>query len=295
MFPSVTARSGYAARTSLHHAFVAYYRRNGHAHASQLIRDRFKLAQENGLSLEELASLELSTLFAALHNSILAAFWVVYHVYADKQLLRDLRKELGVQVRDKSDKVEKGEAAGEESKSDDEKNKDQATPLLTSLIKETLRVHSASATTRYVTTDTTLSSIPSPLSTEKEGYLLKSGSLVVIPTEHVHNNPSIWGADATTFNPYRFHKHTTGVKIDGSRISSAAFRAFGAGTHICPGRFLAGMGVESLVKILVKGWELDAVSGDWELGMGVANDVSEGVRPPDGDIEVCFRRRGDVI
>lgn len=153
-------------------------------------------------------------------------------------------------------------------------------------------MHSAAATTRYVTTDTTLSSIPSSSSTaDDKGYLLKSGSLVVIPTEPVHADPAAWGSDATAFDPYRFEKHPLGIKTDGSRVSGAAFRGFGGGAHICPGRFLALKGVEDVVSILLRGWELYPVRGGWELGKGVADDVTEAIRPPDGDIEVWFRRR----
>lgn len=248
--------------------------------------------------MEDTASLELSTLFAALSNTVLAAFWAVYHVYSDRQLLLDLTKELGVQVQDGKTEFGKDGAAGEEAEQEKKRekekgNKDEATPLLSSLVKETIRVHAAAATTRYVTADTTLSSIPSSsFASDDKGYLLKSGSLVVIPTEPVHADPAAWGPDAAAFDPYRFEKQPIGVKTDGSRVNGAAFRGFGGGAHICPGRFLASKGVEDVVSILLRGWELDVVRGDWEVGRGVADDVTEAIRPPDGDIEVWFRRRG---
>ena len=43
--------------------------------------------------------------------------------------------------------------------------------------------------------------------------------------------------------------------------------------------------------MLVRDWDIKPVEGRWAIGRGVADDVSDAVRPPDGDIEVWATRR----
>ena len=107
-----------------------------------------------------------------------------------------------------------------------EEQGDSRNPTLTSIVKETIRVHTGGATTRYVAKDTTLSSLSSsPLYKSRE-YLLKRGSIVVIPTEPIHADTSLWGLDADQFDPYRFYKHANGIKKDGARVRYVDYWAF---------------------------------------------------------------------
>ena len=157
-----------------------------------------------------MAALELSTLFAAVSNSVLATFWAIYHVYSSQSLLEELRQDLGNQS--EREKTVQGEVDGKGG---------SRSSIFTSMVKETIRVHTGGVTTRYVAEDTTLSSVSS---SDRE-YLLKRGSLLVIPTEPIHANTSLWGLDAEQFNPYRFCKHTNGIKEDGTRVRYVVFQA----------------------------------------------------------------------
>ena len=67
-------------------------------------------------------------------------------------------------------------------------------PLLASLVKETLRIHSANASGRVVLKNTML-----------EGqYLLKKDSMLLMPSAELHNNASVWGTSFKEFDPRRF-------------------------------------------------------------------------------------------
>ena len=215
MFPNLTARHAHAARSVIVSAFANYYRCNGQAQASQLIQDRFKLAREHEISIEDIAALEIGTLVAALNNSILATFWAIYHVYLSPKLLEDLRQELGAQTK-------REHTVGEER----EEQGDSRNPTLTSIVKETIRVHTGGATTRYVAKDTTLFSLSSSSIYRSREYLLKRGSIVVIPTEPIHADTSLWGLDADQFDPYRFYKHANGIKQDGARVRYVDYWTF---------------------------------------------------------------------
>lgn len=165
------------------------------------------LARGHGMSIDDIAALEIGTLFAALSNSILAAFWAIYHVYSSANLLGELRQEVCSQTKGK--KILQG---------DGEEKGDSRTSLLASIVKESIRLHTGGATTRYATRDTTLSSLSSSSAYQHREYLLKRGSFVVIPTETLHASTSLWGLSAEQFDPYRFCKHTNGIKEDGTRV-----------------------------------------------------------------------------
>ena len=67
-------------------------------------------------------------------------------------------------------------------------------PLLASLVQETLRIHSANASRRVVLKDTML-----------EGqYLLKKDLSLLMPSDELHNNASVWGTSFKEFDPRHF-------------------------------------------------------------------------------------------
>lgn len=113
-----------------------------------------------------------------------------------------------------------------------------------------------------------------------------------MPAEPIHTDPEIWGEDAKMFNPYRFLKHTNGLKADGSKVHPAAFRGFGSGATICPGRYLALMEIGSVVAMFVERFEVEPIDGRWEVESGKVDDViSNAIRPPEGDVEVLVTER----
>ena len=264
IIPTLIASKGLRGRATCAKAFADYYRTGGYAKTQQLVRDRFDMCRAQGLSMEEIGYLEVTTLWAIVANSVPTALWACYHVFSDPNLLASCWAEIAAT----------GLAPALASQ--------QGCPLLQSAVKEALRLHCAGANERYVKTDT-------PLLHDK--YLLKKGGLVMMPIELLHADTEIWGPDAQDFNPYRFYKHSSGMKSDGSRVSGAAFRAFGSGTTICPGRHLALRETTSLVAMLVAGFDISPLGGQWEVRSGRVNDMDHNIRPPGNVIEIAVTRR----
>ncbi|KAI4110976.1 MAG: hypothetical protein LQ339_000978 [Xanthoria mediterranea] len=94
IFPALTARSAHRARLRLAHVFARYYATDGQAKAMQIVRDRYDVCVSHDLTIEDIAFIELSTLYAAIVNLTTAAIWTVVHIFEDDELLAAVRKEL---------------------------------------------------------------------------------------------------------------------------------------------------------------------------------------------------------
>lgn len=102
-------------------------------------------------------------------------------------------------------------------------------PLLDSTLRETLRVYTSSASVRLVLADTTIN-----------GKVLLRGHKVMIPYRQLHENPTIWGPDAGSFDPHRFMANR-------ALLRDASYRPFGGGATLCAGRFVAMAEVVSFI------------------------------------------------
>ena len=233
-------------------------------------------------------------LFGALLNTIPAAFWLISWIFEDENLLRDILAEV--------------ENCITISQSASNKRTINATqlrtscPLFVSAFRETLRLTGAVNVNRYVAEDTTVTN-----ASTGETYLLKKDSVVQIASNVIHNR-SLWGEDAASFNPRRFmatgerarSEVSSGKPQDPAapfrrqdgKIYSSAFRSFGGGNNICPGRHFAQTEILGLASLFVAGFEVRNVDGgpykmppyeDFKLSLGVVK--------PARDVDVIISRR----
>jgi cytochrome P450 len=89
-------------------------------------------------------------------------------------------------------------------------------------------------------------------------YYLKKGGVVQIAGGTIHANKDIWGEDVNDFNPQRFLGKQRG---DGINTHPAAFRGFGGGKTLCPGRHFATNEVICFTAIIVRYFDLTAADG----------------------------------
>ena len=138
-----------------------------------------------------------------------------FHVYSHAEALKDIWDELAsimtTTVNRHGTRTRVLEMASIKSKC----------PILTSTFQEVLRHHSVSVGVRQVMEDTLLNN----------KYLLPKDSRIFMPNIVAHQDPSIWAADVSHFDHKRF--------IKGQRTTASAFRAFGGGSTLCPGRHFA--------------------------------------------------------
>ncbi|KAM7224040.1 cholesterol 7-alpha-monooxygenase [Rhypophila decipiens] len=285
ILPALTARKPYCGREKLA-AVMGDWLDSGKylgEGVSDVVKRRVEIALRHGWDLREVSRSELSFLFAGIVNTATTSFWVVLRIFAERALLDAVRGELeGVLTQ------EEGKRRGVLSL--DKVKNGQSCPTLMAVFKESLRVGSDNYSTRLVKTDTVLAG----------KYFLKKGSIIQVAGGVLHADTKIWGDDAATFNPGRFLPGTDEKKKNGNGVHPAAFRAFGGGKTLCPGRHFATNEILAFVAILVLRFDLepvdrrDAATG----GMIRVPEKDDGVLPvhilePRGDVFVrVFPRDG---
>ena len=270
VLPSITARKGHQARNIFANAFKEYFNNGGAEQASYIIKERLRVAQKYQLSIERFSRWDIGMHLAILVNAVPTCFWLAAHVLSDAELLADLRKEIAplLKISEVSDDAPRTITM-------DITRFTQDCPLFISTFQEVLRTAGGLTSAKAVIEDTLIG----------HGYLLKKGAIVLIPGKVIHNDPAIWGADAREFDPRRF----LGVRHAESRYAGA-FRTFGGGATMCPGRHFARTELISFVAVLITAFDVNPAGGTWilpekEVGLGIS------VLKPLSDMEVELRYR----
>lgn len=275
-FPSFIARKGIAGRAKVAEAFEQYYRTGGHEEGSVLARNRYETSLKNGISLKDIARYEVGGATAILVNTAPAAFWMLLYVYSHAELLEELREEVSSIMVVTIDKT------GNSIRSLDITSVKTDCPLLTSTFQEVLRHRSMGTSIRQVMQDTVLD----------DRWLLKKDCMVQMPSRVIHTDQSIWGKDVGSFNPRRFMKDEVHKNERTKRINPAAFRAFGGGTTLCPGRHFATTEILAVVVMFVMRYDMVPVTGHWSMPSTNNTNVAAVVMEPDHDVNVeLFSRK----
>jgi hypothetical protein len=254
--PSITAPKAFKGRERLAANLHIYLRNGDYKRASQLVQNRVEISLRHGWKIDMLARAEVSFLFAGIVNTAITSFWLILHIFARPQLLAEIREELTTAF---------GNIRMDHSQSFDATKIRNECPLFMSVFRETLRVGSENSSTRIVMADTMLA----------DQYFLKKDSVLQIVGGAMHVDERIWGPDAREFNPYRFTNESLKAR---EKIHPAAWRSFGGGATLCPGksdmcnwvpdvershvgRHFATNEITSFVALLIMLFELHPASG----------------------------------
>ncbi|KAH7071345.1 cytochrome P450 [Paraphoma chrysanthemicola] len=281
LFPKYTARKAYLGIEACVNGFHEYTKKGLHDEAVAFIKSRRDMHFEDGISPYEHARLEMGMAFAFNSNASITTFWVLNNISSRPDLLSEIRNEIQGNAFHAPDTISAADL------------RDKC-PLLNSVWRETMRLIAPMTSARIVLEDTILA----------DTYLLRKGSVVQIAGGVLHSDTEIWGPDASSFNARRFYHHANGTKTNASGnivdekasvVHPAAWRAFGGGVSLCPGRHFAQLEVVSLVAVYVMGFELQPVGGkvgEWDP---IRDDkrFPLAVTKPVGDVRVqASRRRG---
>jgi cytochrome P450 len=192
-------------------------------------------------------------------NTVPTAFWVIWHIFSDAAVLARVRQELEAFVSAVQDADE-----GVQTLNLDLRRVKEA-QYLQAAIQETLRYRARGTGPRMVLEDVTLSG-------DGCEYHLEKGSTLILAHEGMHYNTAVWGSNADTFVPDRF--------LPGNKIPANAFRGFGGGANLCPGKSFAIAEITSLVAMLVMRVDLKPAGGRWkEPGQDASNMARENPPP----------------
>ena len=110
-----------------------------------------------------------------------------------------------------------------------------------------------------------------------------------MPSHVIHNDATVWGPTATQFDPRRFlSQSASGItaSIKEQKRHPGAFRAFGGGTTLCPGRHFATTTIISIVAMLVHRYDMIPTGGKWINHTQNISHLVAAILPPDQDVEV---------
>lgn len=279
VLPPLTARKGCRGRQLLSDAFSKYFQNGGLKHGSVFAQARFDSASKHNLALGDIARFEVVTLIGTLTSTIRTVTWMLYHIYSDPAVLNDCRSEVPKIM------TTVNTAQGTPTRSLDITRLKSNCPILGSTFQEVLRRHAIGTSVRQVMRDTLL----------EDKYLLKEGSIVLMPGIVVHTDASIWGPDVSAFNHKRFLKPTASVSADKSSTrkvpNPSAFRAFGGGTTLCPGRHFATTVTMATVVMFLMRYDMVPLEGRWPQMTADKTHAVAAVEQPDYEIEAEVKAR----
>jgi len=164
---------------------------------SAVVKNRQDIYRRYGFSMKARASFEVALVWAMNANANPAVFWLLNHIYADKELLEDLRKEVASYVHIAQPKHEFPIPEMPRLEDVDLEGLEQNCPLLKSSYIETLRLDVAPWSFKIVNQDFLLSSREK----DAEKFWVEKGTFAHIAHE-LHNkdpaywdHPMIWRAD----------------------------------------------------------------------------------------------------
>ncbi|KAI4598665.1 hypothetical protein KJ359_002556 [Pestalotiopsis sp. 9143b] len=256
--PSLLARESLQAREVLTEAFLEYYASGGlDEGASAYARDRYEYPTSLGVPIRDIARMEAGGSIGLVSNTMPATFWTLWHAFSSPAVLADCRGELLAQAVETKDGRRDLDLARIKS----------ACPVLVSTMREAFRLHSVGVSARAVTEDHLLGG----------RYLLK-------------NSASAWGLDVDDFQHARF------VQPAGRKAASnpVAFRAFGGGATLCPGRHFASTEILAFAAVILLRFDAAPLSGSSWNTRGY-REANAAFRLPRRDLEVRLtpRDQGD--
>jgi cytochrome P450 len=273
-FPWLTARKALLARCRIVAAFQTYFEAGHHLEAFPMVPAMYEANLNSGLSAHEAAKMEMATSLAMLSSGGITAFWTLYHILSNPDVVRDCRNELLNCV-----STTTPTATGNLTVVDLSLIKAKC-PTIMAVLHETLRYHSTLVNIKKVSHDTTLAG----------EYFLQKDAIVMIPGTAAHHNTEVWGENAEAFDHRRFLT-PAGLKKLGI---STAYRPFGAGVTQCPGRNFSINIILSLVAMVVMQYDVDTVDGDWNMPTKWNADLWNAMPKPDTDLQVKFTPRKEA-
>lgn len=253
--PDFTAYKAKKSRATVVSAFRRYFANNSHEEGSALVKARHSTLSPE-ISLDDVAKFECVNGIGIMANTVPTTFWTFFHIFSDPSLLEEIRK----QVRAITTISQSFETGILEYKISVRSLKDA--PLLFSVQQEALRFRATGTQPRTVMQDILIG---------KDQYLLEKDSVVIISNRTVGFDEATWGADADSFRADRF---------DNSKVPGCAFRGFGGGLNLCPGKNFALAEVAALMAMLVMRFDVVPEGGSWGVPGQDLSNMSLQIAPP---------------
>jgi len=226
-------REGILARNYLNEKFGEWAARTDCAPLDEkdVVKAMSDKIREFGWSLMDLGSCVLGDFWALLANNPFAISWItIYLTQINASLFKEVLQE-----------VDSVDVASELPA-------DAHLPLLTSIIYETLRLHTSSFSARKATS-------PNEAFIFEDVAEIHPGEICVALTRIGHLDSQVWGEDAAVWDGKRFFDED-GTNVKSKRIHEV--RAFGGGVSMCEGRSLAIAELKTMLVFMLQNLTFEA-------------------------------------
>ncbi|KAI0005246.1 putative 25-hydroxycholesterol 7-alpha-hydroxylase [Xylariaceae sp. FL0662B] len=265
-------RAALQSRENLVKSFAKYYRDGSYKQGSAYIQQFTKHCIDQRMPEADIPRLLLGTVFNNVANTSPSAFWVIYRIFSDPVVLQDCRNEVRQAIQDDP----------EGASTIDLSFILNSCPILLSTYHEVFRYHGMANSVRVVSEDHMLDN----------RYLVKKGGLIMMSARAQHSNPAVWGENVDQFYHKRFMKQRGGGN---KRLSAVAFRGFGGGTTLCPGRHFATSEILLLAALLLLRFDIEPAGGSpWVLPSTAKSSQAEAMEQPDDDIDIVLVPRAEA-
>lgn len=269
VFPSLTAAKPARARRRLVQAFKesSEHGSTANGETSEFIRQLGDVARRFNRDADYRARYFFAIFCAFIINTVPVIFWTIGHIVENRVLLARIQAELA--------EVVQSAGIGESKLTVDVAAIRERCPLLVSTSNEVLRFVGASTSTLIVHEDVYID----------DRYLLTKGALVQISATAVHSDPDVWGPNAAVFDPERFLR-------PGGKVHPSAFRTFGGGSTLCPGRHLASDEILVFTAMFLHGFEVGFAGAGTAARLPQRDDTNMlSVTKPKRDLALRLARR----
>nr|BAR88396.1 cytochrome P450, family 7, subfamily A, polypeptide 1 [Lethenteron reissneri] len=223
------------------------------------------------------ARTHLALLWASLANTLPAAFWSLFYLLRSPEAMQAARKEIKEVVGDCQWK------AGELLKfSEEQLNR---LVILESVIKEAMRLSSASMNVRVVKEDFELSL------DSNRGYRVRKGDDIALYPQLLHYDPDIFH-DPLKFKHDRFlgdnGQEKTNFYKNGRKLKYY-YMPFGSGITMCPGRFFAMIEMKQFLLLVMSLYDMELLDSEEVPPTLDQARVGLGILQPATDVPFRYR------
>jgi cytochrome P450 len=222
--PSWIASKAYKAHEILQKAWLPYSAAGLNKNASAIVRGRREAALKWGIPDSEVQRWEYVMFFAPATNSGPTAYWLLSYIFADPELLKEVREEV-------SKVTTISTMRGVKKMSFNITRIQKECLLLVAAWEESFRLRAATLSVRMGMEDTMLA----------DKYLLKKGAVIQMPSAPSSQSEAIWGPNPDEFNAKRMLKSTSDAYHEkfGRRVCRLNFRGVEGSTSVQGSNLLA--------------------------------------------------------
>lgn len=246
-------------------------------HTSELVR--FLNDMLPALDDAEKAKTQLAVLWASQANTIPATFWSLFQMMRSPEAMKAATEEVNKTLESAGQKVS---LEGQPICLNQMQLNDM--PVLDSIIKESLRLSSASLNIRTAKEDFTLH-------LQDGSYNIRKDDIIALYPQLMHLDPEIY-PDPLTFKYDRYldenGKTKTTFYSNGLKLKYY-YMPFGSGATICPGRLFAVQEIKQFLILMLSYFELEFAESNVKCPPLDQSRAGLGVLPPLNDVEFKYK------